>query len=233
MALTNGDVLVRVRMTANSGLLEDEIVNTFAFRYAGGLVPNHAAVLSLADAVNEFYNNTDPAAEYNVSEGISTRVDRSATHVMEFVSIVLGGSPFDSVDWLGPAAPVGDSNLPTEVAACLSFHGDLQGVPEQVGGERPRANRRGRIYVGPLRNHVLGMAAPAPVINDWFRTAMAAGAIRMADTALADGFTWSVWSRESAELYPVVAGWTDNAPDTQRRRGQASTSRITWGPVGP
>lgn len=229
MATTANDILVRVRMTADSGLVEDEIVNDFSFQWiAGGASYDNGDFDALLDAVDQFYNAADTPTYDPVGAFISTHVDRGATHSMEFVNIATGGSPLYSNAWLGPTTPVGTTNFPNEVAAVLSFHGELTGVLEEVGTTRPRARRRGRVYIGPLRNPACVVSDPAPPLSDGFLHALRFGATSMYDAADAAGWRWCVWSRAGNTLYPVVGGWTDNAPDTQRRRGQVSSSRVTF-----
>lgn len=228
MATTSADILVRAVMTADSGLVEDQVINDFAFRHQSGLAPTTAELDDLAGAVDDFYNSIDVGTGYCPAHFISTHVDRAATHELEFVNIATGGSPVYSVPWLGPVAPEGDTNLPNEVAAVLSFHGTLTGILEEVGATRPRARRRGRLYVGPLRNNSINGSLPAPTLGTALLTALRTNANVMFDAADAAGFTWSVWSRMANELYAVVGGWTDNAPDTQRRRGQVSSARVTY-----
>lgn len=233
MPITDLDFQVRAVMTSVTGLPEDVTVNTFAFRFDnGGADPQSADFDALHGHVGDFYR-IGAVPNDQVGTYIGTSVDRGATHLIQTVSALTGGSPIHETSWLGPVAAGGASNLPTEVAGCLSFHADLVGIPEQVGGERPRANRRGRIYVGPLRNHAVDGAQAHPVLSTSFRLAMSSNAVDLADNAAADNWVWCVWSRESAEFYPVVGGWTDDAPDTQRRRGQDVAQRSTWGPVGP
>lgn len=215
-------------MTNVNGLPEDAYVNDFAFRFTGGGAPTDADLLLLLDAVDTFYNDALATGD-TVSDFIGEAVSRAATHEMQFFTISTGGSPRLTENWLGPAAPATlNVNLPTEVAAVVSFHGDLTGVLEEVGATRPRARRRGRVYVGPLTTDAVSISADNPLLGANFRLAMQEGIIHMADQAAAADFTFSVWSRAANELYAVVGGWTDNAPDTQRRRGLASTSRTTF-----
>lgn len=111
------------------------------------------------------------------------------------------------------------SDLPEEVAACLSFHGDA-----------PVTSRtRGRVFWGPLNTMARTDASTgAPVrTSDTFQT-QAANAL----TVLAgDTVNWSVYSPTGLTLTRVTGGFIDNALDTQRRRGPKTTARTVWGVV--
>lgn len=227
MAYVAGDTLIRVVMTAKSGLVADQVVNDFAFKNQSGsaTIGDAAGMIGM---VSDFYS--EPSAGNRISNYIGENVDRAATHQMEAYHIVAGplGSPFYTEDWIGPAAPgTANSNLPLEVAAVLSFHADLTGIQEEAGATRPRARRRGRVYLGPLTTDGVTITDDAPLLGPDLRTAMGAAAVALKDAAETD-WPWCVWSRADAILRPVVGGWTDNAPDTQRRRGQESTNRATW-----
>lgn len=233
MAYTAGDVLVRAVMSSTSGLPADVVVNDFAFQFPGA--PTSGEVDDLFTAVSDFYR-LDTAIGINVGEYLGESINRSATHELQAYHIVAGplGSPFQTDNWLGPPTPVvADLNLPNEVAAVLSFHADLTGIPEESGATRPRARRRGRIYLGPLVGYAVSMEDPIPMLNSNLRTCMQQAAVRLADDAETAGGYWSVWSRADSTVRPIVGGWTDNAPDTQRRRGPVASSRSTYGPVGP
>lgn len=229
MAYQDGDTLAVVHMSNTNGLIEDEFVNTFAFRQS--LAPDEADYLEMVELIDQFYNDLG-ASGNRVSGWISEAVSRAVTHRIDFYKIQAGplGSPAYEAPWLGPAAPlVANSNLPTEVAAVLSFHGDLTGVLEEVGTTRPKARRRGRIYLGPLTTGAVYITDDRPLVNAPFLLAVREAAVRLMDNSLTDSHLWSVWSREAADLYPVVGGWTDDACDTQRRRGNAAGSRVVWG----
>lgn len=93
----------------------------------------------------------------------------------------------------------------------------------------PQARRRGRIYLGPFGQTVLGTTA---VTSDR-PLAAAVTAIANAATALATATAgavvpWVIYSPTNGSGAVVTDGWVDNAFDTQRRRGVAATSRTLW-----
>lgn len=117
------------------------------------------------------------------------------------------------------------SDLPTEVACVLSFHGaPVAGVPA--------GRRRGRIYLGGLAQSWMaaGSASTFPEFATGPRQAVqtAANTFMEAVQGVKD-YRWVVRSTVANQDFDVVGGWVDNAPDTQRRRSVDSTSRLIWG----
>src|SRR5688572_18339757 len=138
MPTTEADILVRPVMSCVSGLPQDVFTNDFAFHHLSGDAPTGVELLDLYGAVDGFYNDVQ-ANGFSVANAIGEAVSRSVTHVMQFFDISVGGSPIHEEAWLGPTAPLDlGANLPTEVAVTLSFHGDLTGIPEEVGVTRPK-----------------------------------------------------------------------------------------------
>lgn len=230
MATTAADILVRAVMTGSSGLPSDVFVNDFAFHFDAGGSPSNAQINSLFGAVDGFYRDV-VYGTYKLADFIGEQVSRAVTHELQAYTITSGpmGSPRNTEPWLGPQAPIiSDANLPSECAGVLSFHADLTGVAEESGASRPRARRRGRLFIGPLIIGAISADLDNPVLSVTFTATMRAAATHMFDEAQAAGFTWSVWSREDDTLRPVVAGWTDNAVDIQRRRGTEATLRTVY-----
>jgi hypothetical protein len=228
MAYTNADFLIRTVMSTTSGLPEDVIVNDFAV-HLPALSPDASEVEAAMDAVGDFFRGTNLSAD-TVGTYISDDVSRAATHTIQAYQIVAGplGSPFLEKDWLGPTTEAGSESMPREVCGVLSFHADLTGISEEVGATRPKARRRGRIFVGPLGKNAISVSDNPPVLAPAFTNAMRLHAVQLFDDLLAVGWDWCVWSRADQTLRKVVAGWTDNAPDVQRRRGQAPTLRTVY-----
>jgi len=127
--------------------------------------------------------------------------------------------PINDVGLALSSAPSGTS-LPHEVAAVLSFNG------EYVSGFS-QARRRGRIYFGPLNNTAFNDASG--LLNTTFVGILAgAGGALLTASNSASEWAWVVYSPTGSTSYPVDAGWVDNAPDIQRRRGFKSTVRTTF-----
>lgn len=227
MAYTAGDVLVRAVMSAASGLPEDQVINDFAFQATGA--PTSGDVDSMFAAVDGFYRDNSSLGTA-LGSYISNQINRAATHELQAYHIVAGplGSPFRTDPWLGPVTARSTPGLPTEVAGVLSFHADLTGELEVVGATHPKARRRGRVFIGPLVNEAVTNDTPPYYLSSAFLLHAREAGTRMLDESTTDDVPWCVWSRADATLRPVVGGWTDNAPDTQRRRGTAAGARVTW-----
>jgi hypothetical protein len=125
------------------------------------------------------------------------------------------------------------SMLPAEVALCMSFRASV------VSGQSA-ARRRGRVFLGPVRTGAGAVVASQhrptnPVLTN---IATAAGVlIDGKDAVPGVKVKWSVYSPTTAAevgvslddaFNDVVAGWLDNAWDTQRRRGPEASSRVVF-----
>jgi hypothetical protein len=126
--------------------------------------------------------------------------------------------PFDTDLWAFGSGPAGTAQ-PEELALALSFQGN------RVAGF-PQSRRRGRIYMGPLNQAAFTADRPAAA----FMTAAANAAIALKTSvaAIGGGSSWIIWSQVDQAAVDVDNGWIDNAPDVQRRRGLAYTSRTLW-----
>jgi hypothetical protein len=127
-------------------------------------------------------------------------------------------APTDEGSWNLSSAPAG-SNLPPEVALCMSFQAEkISGVPQ--------ARRRNRVYLGPFDVSACGTdGRPAPalvtLVADWGEAIFTAAGLGTWD--------WAIYSTFSPTTGVIAAnGWVDNEFDTQRRRGRESTSRTTF-----
>lgn len=230
MAYVTGDTLVRVELPPASGLSQDKCVLDFAFARIDESAPSETDDTNIANALAAFFNTNGPDG-VSVAKYISPFIARTpAVPVAKFYNIVVGslGSPRRSISLPALVAPTSSTGLPCEVAACLSFHADETGILEHVGGTRPAARRRGRVYIGPLIPGAVAEATAPYMLATQFTDQLRTAAHALAVAVAAEDWVWCVWSRSDVTLRPVVGGWTDNAPDTQRRRGPDPTSRTTW-----
>lgn len=225
-------VLATVNLPHKNGIEHDTVVNTFVFQ-----TPTTAFVLADAQQIglslNQFYN-VIKAGQNAIAGWMGPQLSRTAPVVVKMTEIngFLDGSPHGSPDFLdswnlGPMVS-GGVGMPAEVAVCLSIHGGPSGSPEFGPGTRPRARHRGRIYLGPL------VASACITDGTTGRVSVTSGvalSFHSAAQALVDfaGHEWHVWSRANAQTYAVVGGWTDDAFDTQRRRGEEAVVRTVWG----
>lgn len=127
------------------------------------------------------------------------------------------------VDIAGGTIGGTNSVIPSEVSLVMSFHG------AHINGQS-QARRRGRIYLA-------GVAAPwleqetagaYPTFVDGVLNRVNTEAEALLDASGTALVGWSVFSQVAGTLAHVVGGWCDEAPDTQRRRGQDSNERISW-----
>lgn len=236
-----GAAHVQVTLGAASGFAEDAIVNTFNF-IVGDTV--EASAVDLANAVEGFYlatvnpTNADPLAEY-LSPHIS-RLTNACTVDVYDVSTVLGGLPHGSPvysETFTMSAPASVNPVPSEVALAITLRATgwalapveaPDGADDFNAPDRPRARHTGKIYVGPFTTPMLldvsGVSRPQPMLITRLLDSVEHVQIR----ALADADArLAVWSRADQLMRGVTDAQVDNAWDTQRRRGQDSTSRTT------
>lgn len=192
-------------MQGITGLPEDVYVNTMAFE-SNSMIPGEAEVATMIEAITALYDelgtiisddvNDDPVLKiYNIDD-VEPRVPLVEAQI--------------TAGFSGGTVP-----LPSEVAVCLSYRGGL------VSGA-PASRRRGRIYVGPLGVNCLGITGrPDGVVATALQDAVEAFRAVLDPEPI----NHAVWSRAGDNLYDVVQYWTDDAFDTQRRRGLSPTTK--------
>jgi hypothetical protein len=208
-----------------TGIPEDVVTNVMHFRYEDVISPSPEHLDDLRDAVKDFFNQ--------LYGGISG----STATMAKFMRPALARQKMYLLADTPPRVPVLDevvpltglnqdattSRIPTEVSVCVSFHGTY------VGGEN-RQSKRGRIFLGGLGDGWLAAGSagdfPIPAGDPLNRAKQACINLKAATDA--DDWTWLVWSPTLGTGSAVVAGWIDNAFDTQRRRGNAATARTAF-----
>jgi hypothetical protein len=138
------------------------------------------------------------------------------------------GPPINIFDFTWTTSTAG-TPLPLEVAVVLSLHADLTGIPEHSGTTRPRARRRGRLYIGPLNTSAIDVYTTSPKVPRVAAQFMSdlQVATKALSTALGAGM-WSVASRVEHDAAAIVGGFIDDRPDVQRRRRPDPLSRNTF-----
>lgn len=206
-----------------TGLPEDVIVNTFHMIFTGPVLPTVTDYGNAADNFKTFYDAiyaTDVRAPWVTSLYTIKAYSLWLTppHVPAFVATRSNGSV---------AASAGQA--PPEMAICLSMKANyVSGVAQ--------SRQRGRIYLGgfaaPLSNGT-GTSFPSVASATRIRICNAAAALKT--NMAADSWTWVILSPTQVkagggaqETFDVAGGWVDDAPDTQRRRGNDPTARSTW-----
>jgi hypothetical protein len=212
-----------------SGINEDASVNVWHFETIG--IPSAADLQAVGDGLVAFYANIQSLFPSNVSNA-------ALAHRIEIAQVTPGatGAADDTVSaLLGTRAfsitPGASFSLPNEVASCLSFRGDIAGVPEESGLTRPRSRRRGRVFIGPLNSNTLAGIAPAnePLFSLTSREVMLDG-YDFLTTALAGtsaNLRHGVYSRVNADIVPVTQVSVDGEYDTMRSRGKRPSIRMS------
>lgn len=226
---------------------KDNVTNTFTI---GGLVSGDdldpAMEASLRDAFVSFYNDVPVGAApaLALSSYIGAQISRVALDHRIDLYDTAGkldgsphGSPVSSMTWsLGN--PSSATGLPSEVAYCVTMEsaGRAGAAVEAPDGadadaqiDRPQQRHTGRIYLGPLITGatamVNGISRPAPGLGSTARLALKELNENIG-TATAPTLSFlGIWSRKDQVIRPVAFVSTDDAFDTQRRRGEAPTAR--------
>jgi hypothetical protein len=117
--------------------------------------------------------------------------------------------------------------LPAETACVISLGASPEQVQEQIGPIRPRARRRGRIYIPFLHND----GANVEFVGGEMRVTSAARnfllgrVVTLASQLNAAGHELVVYSRKDGVVRPVTTASVDNALDTVRSRGSRATAK--------
>lgn len=223
---------------------EDTAQNSFYFSSQDGEVDHAAAIAQLGTRVTDFYNGIHAGSANSISDYIGDQVSRNANACsvnVYFHDDTEGpadpwGSPVGVSSWTIGAADAGIP-LPAEVAAVMTYHADLTDVPETAPNPtpppaiiRPASRLRGRLYIGPLQQAAGSESGTngdlVPSSN--FRNTLDAAAQDLFDDNDLD-YNWVGASVKDNSFWTVTGGYNDNAFDTQRRRGTAPTSRLSWG----
>jgi hypothetical protein len=193
------------------------MVNTFHFQNAAQ--PSYAAYSDqVAAALTLFYTagTTQSVGAFMagwVSRSVEIRNYNPADakpRVPTIYGITLPACRTASTSW----------HIPADVAMCVSFHA----APPIT------RRKRGRIYLGGVTDEWL-LTATTGSLPVWETTAgKVVQAVNAACLALSTpGLGWSVYSRVNDGYQFVVGGHVDSEPDTQRRRGATTSTRVTWG----
>jgi hypothetical protein len=206
-------ILVQHSIPRDNGLIEDTSVNVWHFLYDTTGDLNTDALLGgeISDRLNQAYSSIDNL--------LSSR-NNNPPHIKCYrQSDPAPRVPFWEQDQ--PNLTYGTGLLPSECAVVLSYHSAF------TSGD-VKARRRGRLYFGPLTDGIVGAGVGDAELtsgaNDQFRDV---GTLMLSLNS-GDGLVWAQYSPTEDTLLPVVAGWVDNAFDTQRRRGARATVRLPF-----
>lgn len=204
------------RLQPLNGIPHDQSENTFYTDNLGGT--------TVSDAIKAFYTAlTGTFAKSVLDGGNNLLIDEYS----KTLGTELDWGPPDTTHTYSVSGIVAASSAPQEISLCLSFHGDLTGVPEFGPSTRPRMSRRGRVFIGPLSQGSLltdtttGVCRPQTATRTTL--ANAGGILKTALTG-----KWCVYSHKLNEMFPVTGGWVDDEFDIQRRRERKPTARSTF-----
>lgn len=211
-----------------SGLPADQFVHTWNAR-SDVLTAANLHTQFTANLV-DFYNSAN--THRTIAQWLSDAISRTASSA-EMRSYDVGANLDGSPTGFGPVgvrtwtlgAGFSSAMLPNEVAACLSFR-TLGVYPRPPSGPNQASRHSGRVFIGPLDQAAISDGASGGVLDPWIQTDLAVAAGRL---GLGTGnATWAVWSRANASMIAVKSGYIDDAPDTQRRRGEKSLARTQF-----
>ena len=225
-------ILVRHTHFGLSGLPTDRYVNDFTVHKASTFSSGDAS--AVADAIEDkLYNNTTGTTA-PIYDYLSSMIDRNTgLSRYDFFVRGAGGSPVFTV-FRDPRGIGAVTDIPEQIAICLSFHADTTGVPEELPNPspppatiRPAASKRGRVYLGPINN------GPVDQNNTTFVSSTCANDIAISASALLAelaslSLPWQVWSAKNGVGSDVIGGFVENRFDVQRRRAGDPTNRVTW-----
>jgi len=223
-----GVIRVVAEIPHKSGLPQDTVFNNFVF-IVPSTPPSDSDMTKVAGALQGFYASVPSNSTRALGTYLGDQLDRgTGKGVFRFFNItddgVPGvGPPVKVSTFTLPAVTAAGSPLPAEVSLCLSVHADLTGIAEVApGGTRPRARRRGRIYLGPWAgdansyNAARSTSLPASALTNTIINA----AHDLLTSLIAQGIYWAVASAADFIARQIVGGYVDDAWDTQRRRGE-------------
>lgn len=244
-------MLAVVELPSITGIPADSVTNSWAV--AGPTPSNTAgAINSVVGAFNAFYNAATGVIGIGtwISPTIS-RVTNACTLRLYDLTANLGegdlhGSPMAVSPFTLSASSVPEP-LPEEVAVVLTIEGEgrstaaveiVDPTPEPRSEfdsrlalkDRPKQRRTGRVFIGPLNQGAVQDVADIARPHTSMRDDILAAAVELNDNLTAinpvEGeIGLGVWSRVDATVRFVEAFSMDNSFDTQRRRGNAPTSR--------
>lgn len=236
--------LAVVTMESDTGLAEDRVVNTYALQRLGEF--DAIAAESAAEIIADIYRTIPARGPESfvparwLSPNLSNANGVNRVDVYDLTGALDGsphGSPVGSIDWTLPSTGTAATALPSEVALAVTLHGfgfdeaaveTADGADANSAVDRPRQRRTGKVYFGPLNTSaiatVAGTVRPEPAVATNFRRAILTADDRLGLEAVPVRI--GVWSRSDALIYSLIAVSTDDALDTQRRRGEGPTLRV-------
>lgn len=205
--------LFTVAFENDTELPKDNMVNTWYFEGSGSDPEN------VADMLTDFYTVVPTGGGFGISGYMSEQVLTGEYTIKAYdLADPKPRAPIYTVTRNMPGMSAAAA-LPSEVALCMSYAAAAtSGVPA--------ARRRGRIYLGGFIASANGSDGRP---NSALRGDIArAGRDLIQASNASVSWEWQQYSQTNALGNIVASGWVDDAWDTQRRRGEAASSRITF-----
>lgn len=194
---------IRVLAQSYSSNTSEEVIsaNSFIFAMTTPGPTTDTARTNASNAVKTFYNEMGALLGKQVG-------------FMTFKSYDLGAPPpRDPLEIGGLTVASSAASLPSEVAICLSYW----------NGVVPRPRKRGRIYVGPLKQSVIDNTPVVPRVSSSTRSTLTSAAGTAFNTISL--VTWGLLSQVDEVIWSIDSVYVDDAFDIQRRRGEDPTTR--------
>lgn len=210
--------VAQVRFTRTNAMPEDDVVNTWHFIKEGQAEVGDAP--AIAGRLADFYTAAPGGDSAKVEAFLAGSLAQAVTIKVYNLDDPIPRLPVYTGGFT--MTVVKANSLPAEVALCLSFRSTI-GSGDQVG------RHKGRVFLGPWGTNAI---AAAPTFGDARPLAQvvtnvigAANRLLVANTL---SLVWAQYSKTDDTARQVVAGWVDNAWDTQRRRGADPTARTSF-----
>lgn len=220
-----------VTMNKQSQVAADAVVNVWHFQHLLDLDQSHANKLIFG--LTGFYERLSVHLGNSISRGSISTVQLSTL-------TPAGEGPGDDsssvVQWASNwgllTVGAGTVPLPAEVAICLSFRGDTEGIPEEQGATRPASRRKGRVFIGPWQANSSTLTEEATTFRPRVAAALMTAILNSYETSVTfwnaingtfgtvDRIRHIVYSPTSSLVHTVVSASVDDAFDTVRSRGE-------------
>ena len=222
------------------GVKGGHVTNAFNLLWSGTGTPTTTDLDAAEAVIRAFYNTIHTPAINKVADNLGSQHPRNVSgEETAFYDIDLTdpahyfGSPVHVVPWTLSGSPSGIS-LPNQCAAVMSYRADYGTDPEHGGSTRPRAQDRGRIYLGPLSGGSTTTVTDTnggvySTLSSIFYTTVSVSMKYLHDQLILANWHWAVWSRVD-QIFKIATQWAlDDVIDTQRRRVEKDPLQ-TWLP---
>lgn len=214
--------LVTTEIPYFTAIAKDVITNTWHFNWLNGGTPSNASFLFLDNNVRAALGGCYANATTNHMAAFCNQTATVVT-IYDLDDPVPRVPVYQSTGTLSAVIKATSTLIAAETSVCVSYKAAfISGIP--------KASQRGRIFLGGIADNWVdpGTGALFPKPKPGTLTALGNSINDLLATPFADDWEWVVYSRKLMQTFPVVGGWIDNAFDTQRRRGNAASTRTLW-----